>query len=63
MLETAVETNDKTALYDIVMNIKGTADNLRVTKISQVLKDLLFVTDKQEMKQLLIRLKNFINQL
>ncbi len=63
VLETAVETNDKTALYDIVMNIKGTADNLRVTKISQVLKDLLFVTDKQEMKQLLIRLKNFINQL
>ncbi|MDD2356745.1 MAG: hypothetical protein PHX13_02390 [Thiovulaceae bacterium] len=63
VLETAVETNDKTALYDTVMNIKGTADNLRVTKISQVLKDLLFVTDKQEMKQLLIRLKNFINQL
>ncbi len=62
-LETAVETNDKTALYDIAMNIKGTADNLRVTKISQVLKDLLFVTDKQETKQLLIRLKNFINQL
>lgn len=62
-LETAVETNDKTALYDIVMNIKGTADNLRVTKISQVLKDLLFIADKQETKQLLIRLKNFINQL
>ena len=62
-LEIAVETNDNISLYDIVMSIKGTADNLRVTKISKVLEDLLSVNDLQKAKDLLIRLKNYINQL
>lgn len=62
-LQTAVETNNKDALYDIVMNIKGTADNLRITKISKILEDLLFIDDQQKAKQLLILLKNYINQL
>lgn len=62
-LEIAIETNDKDALHDIVMNIKGTADNLRITKISKILEDLLFIDDQQKAKQLLILLKNYINQL
>jgi HPt (histidine-containing phosphotransfer) domain-containing protein len=62
-LETAIETNNKDILYDIVMNIKGTADNLRITKISKTLEDLLFIDDQQKAKQLLILLKNYINQL
>ena len=62
-LETAIETNNKDALYDIVMNLKGTADNLRITKISKILKDLLFMENQQKAKELLILLKNYINQL
>ena len=62
-LETAIETNNKDALYDIVMNLKGTADNLRITQISKTLKDLLFMDNQQKAKELLILLKNYINQL
>ena len=62
-LQTAIETDDKVTLYNIIMNIKGTADNLRITKISKVLEDLLHGSDQQKATQLLALLTNYINQL
>jgi len=62
-LHKAVDTGNTIALRDIVMNIKGTADNLRVTKISSVLENLLSANSMEDSKNLLNRLQNYINQL
>lgn len=62
-IETAVSTMNKELLKPLVMNIKGTADNLRISKISQILGNLLSSTNEQESQELLVRLRNYINQL
>ncbi len=62
-LKKVVESDDQVALHNIVMNIKGTADNLRITNISTILENLLSVNSLQESRALLTRLQNYINQL
>ncbi len=62
-LQKAVEMDDKVALSDIAMNIKGTADNLRIMKVSAILENLLQENSMQESKALLAHLQNYINQL
>jgi HPt (histidine-containing phosphotransfer) domain-containing protein len=62
-IETAVSTMHRGSLRSLLMNIKGTSDNLRVMKISQLLEIFLTSTDQEELQELLERLKNYLAQI
>lgn len=62
-LETSIDNNDFATVKNLAISIKGASDNLRLSKVSKILEELISADNVETAKQSLISFKNYINQI